>query len=225
MALPITPNDAVKSTEDATLVPIETYVQLQLTVEKAVEYGFDPTAEPIVKVRDVVTREDAVILTNKNFNVKSCPYRVGDIYTTTVYNNPAVVWPGTTWERLPESRFPLNSNTSGQSLKIGGSNYISVANLPAHAHVSYPHTHTSAKHRHGSGWGENAIMGTPRYGFFTRTPGFGQAAGVDWDNADNATSYATTGTSSAATVSTYHTGSGTPYYPKYVALHMMVRKS
>lgn len=63
----------------------------------------------------------------KNF----CPYEVGDIYITTLSNNPATKYLGTTWEKI-EGRFLLSTSGSNASGKTGGSNTKTIAkeNLP-----------------------------------------------------------------------------------------------
>ena len=63
----------------------------------------------------------------KNF----CPYSIGDIYITTLSNNPATKYLGTTWEKI-EGRFLLATSGSNASGQTGGSNTktISKANLP-----------------------------------------------------------------------------------------------
>lgn len=56
---------------------------------------------------------------------------MGDIYITTLSNNPAVHYLGTTWEKI-EGKFLLSTSGNGASGQTGGSNTktITQANLP-----------------------------------------------------------------------------------------------
>ena len=74
---------------------------------------------------------------------------MGDIYITTLSNNPAVHFLGTTWEKI-EGRFLLSTSGSNASGQTGGSNTktIAKANLPnmklqvdSFALTTQPHTH------------------------------------------------------------------------------------
>lgn len=63
-----------------------------------------------------------------------CPYKVGDIFSTTLETDPSTTWTGTTWEMLPNDFMPLN--TTGTNVKVtGGSRVITEANLPSHTHT------------------------------------------------------------------------------------------
>jgi len=81
----------------------------------------------------------------KNF----CPYSVGDIYITTLSNNPATKYLGTTWEKI-EGKFLLATSGSNASGQTGGSNTktISKANLPAVKVQVDSFALTNAKHGH-----------------------------------------------------------------------------
>ncbi|UPO98438.1 hypothetical protein MKD34_09145 (plasmid) [Cetobacterium somerae] len=84
-------------------------------------------------------------LDTKNINERYCPYRVGDILTTTIPSNPGEVWSGTGWEKI-EGCFLYAHNSAGDR---GGENtvYLNVGHLP-------PHNHGSGYIRHNAGDGE-----------------------------------------------------------------------
>lgn len=71
-------------------------------------------------------------LDTKNINERYCPYRVGDILTTTIPSNPAEVWVGTGWEKI-EHVFLYAHNSAG-SRGGGNSTYLNVGHLPPHNH-------------------------------------------------------------------------------------------
>ena len=70
------------------------------------------------------------LLTKNSIDWLYCPYRVGDIISSTNQANPAATWLGTTWEKL-ENCFLYGHNTVGAR---GGSSQINltVAQLPPH---------------------------------------------------------------------------------------------
>lgn len=95
---------------------------------------------------------DAINTTDK------CHYKVGDIYITTNSTNPAVLWIGTTWEKI-EGKFLRATSSSWEEAGIsGGSDYktLGVENLPRHNHTGTvasngEHTHLQEQHSHGKG--------------------------------------------------------------------------
>lgn len=110
----------------------------------------------------------------KNF----CPYEVGDIYITTLSNNPATRYLSTTWEKI-EGRFLLATSSSIASGQTGGSNTktITQANLPNIKLQVDAFSVTTAKHTHsytafnpgarrsggypgGNDWGNNYTTNT-----------------------------------------------------------------
>lgn len=76
-----------------------------------------------------------------------CPYRVGDIYYTTLETNPSTYWTGTTWEMLPDGIMPMSTtSTTGAT---GGSRTIESRHMASHTHTTTftgtgitGHTHT-----------------------------------------------------------------------------------
>lgn len=79
--------------------------------------SMDGKWEPLVRWRDL-----------KEY----CPYRIGDILTTTLSGNPAEVWIGTGWEKI-ENCFLYAHNSAGDR---GGENtiYLNTNHLPPHNH-------------------------------------------------------------------------------------------
>ena len=166
------------------------------------------------------------ILHTGNFKFDSCPYNVGDVFITTFFRNPAETWPGTTWSRLPAGTMPMNTNISGNALTTGGGDVVTTAMMPVHNHTTPPHTHAhSANHRHGSGWGEREQDSYyVRHGIFTLQWGYGTNANQDWDDADNATSYANV-TYTSSTTSMKSVGGNAAYKPPYTIVYILVRTS
>lgn len=99
--------------------------------------------------------EDLLAIVN---SLDKCPYKIGDIYITTNSSNPAVLWIGTTWEKI-EGKFLRATSSSWEEAGIsGGSDYkiLGVENLPRHNHTGTAisdgeHTHLQEEHSHGKG--------------------------------------------------------------------------
>lgn len=166
----------------------------------------------------------------KNF----CPYEVGDIYITTLSNNPATRYLGTTWEKI-EGRFLLATSGSNASGQTGGSNTktISKANLPnvklqvdpfslgrgtqeITGRIDYDRTPVKAASGAfvASYNGENVVhSGTDPYKYYDRTV---FTASRTW-----------TGMSTSASPYTSSLGSGTPLdiTPAYYTVHIWKRLS
>ena len=77
-----------------------------------------------------------------------CPYKAGDIYITTNTQNPALIWQGTTWQKI-EGKF-LKASVNGENAGATGgrdSVTLSVDNLPPHNFSGT--TSTNGNHNHG----------------------------------------------------------------------------
>lgn len=94
-----------------------------------------------IKVGDGVTPWN-----NLQYMFKSCPYEVGDILVTMNATDPAVRWPGTTWEVFAPGRVLIGAGTgtdiNGTSMefKVGAtggeySHQLTVGELPSHKHI------------------------------------------------------------------------------------------
>ena len=152
----------------------------------------------------------------KNF----CPYSVGDIYITTLSNNPAVHFLGTTWEKI-EGRFLLATSGSNASGQTGGSNTktITQANLPNIKLQVDSFSVTTTKHTHkmrnwfGYSYGDN-----------NRIAGGGGNRVVESDQYTLEGGGQNTGTASPYTSTL---GSGTPLdiIPAYYTVHIWKRLS
>lgn len=136
-----------------------------------------------------------------------CPVPVGGIFITKLTDNPAVRYPGTTWEKL-EGRFLYGTSGQEESGATGGSSSVvlSVENMPAHTHAltaktdeSGSHTHTSGNHRHkvdshshtqpshshSVKMSDRNDSGNPNYLFAPNGGNYGMesaASGNGWDN-------------------------------------------
>lgn len=88
--------------------------------------------------------EQEIVEKFKNF----CPFSVGDIFITTSEINPATRFLGTTWDKLPNDRFLLNSSNPNSAGRTGGSATITEANLPRHRFRVDNHLHTEIPHYH-----------------------------------------------------------------------------
>lgn len=118
-------------------------------------------------------------------------------------NNPATLYPGTTWLKI-ENRFLYASSTSGA---IGGRSSVSlaVANIPSHTHSASQgahshtanhnhsasqsaHAHTQPAHYHGT-IGDNSTVGGSPFGIYEGSNNkVGLKSAIDWDNSTYRTS-------------------------------------
>uniref|UniRef100_UPI0026376DA4 phage baseplate protein n=1 Tax=uncultured Cetobacterium sp. TaxID=527638 RepID=UPI0026376DA4 len=88
-----------------------------------------------------------------------CPYRVGDIITTTNTTHPATTWPGTQWERYGDGKVVVGLNSSESEFnsvgKTGGTKTESLTEAQ-----NGPHGHTVTSVISGSGWyGQGGALG------------------------------------------------------------------
>ncbi|MGL5713090.1 MAG: hypothetical protein ACRCX2_08730, partial [Paraclostridium sp.] len=85
---------------------------------------------------------------------KNCPYRVGDILTTTLADSPSVTWLGTAWQKI-EGKYLKGSKGSESSKATGGSNTktLTVDQMPSHGHSASGSTGASGKHTHTANHG------------------------------------------------------------------------
>ena len=168
---------------------------------------------------------DKAVEANNNIS-KFCPYRVGDILTTTLPENPAATWVGTTWTKI-EGRYLKGTSGSEASKQTGGSmtKTLSVANMPAHNHSASQsaHTHTQPAHTHnitrptrqgGTGGSASKDCGWSSDTGLTRTDTF-TTVGAGGDNTGSAQPAITIG----------NTGSGTAFdiQPSYYTVHYWLR--
>lgn len=144
---------------------------------------------PIPTVDDVIAKMPPypVIPTIPSItdNLKSA-YPVGSIYLTTSSSNPSVLLGFGSWSRIESNKY-LMTYTSGGS--TGGSNYISVANMPSHTHKFMN------KIRKRGGRATNDCSGGCDWVDDTV-----KRNNTDFDEIDN---------------TTYSSGSGSAYYPSY----------
>lgn len=93
-----------------------------------------------IKVGDGVTPWNSL-----QYMFKSCPYEVGDILVTMNETDPAVRWPGTTWEVFAPGRVLIGAgkgtdvNGTSMEFKVGAtggeySHQLTVGELPSHRH-------------------------------------------------------------------------------------------
>lgn len=93
-----------------------------------------------IKVGDGVTPWNSL-----QYMFKSCPYEVGDILVTMNATDPAVRWPGTTWEVFAPGRVLIGAgkgtdvNGTSMEFKVGAtggeySHQLTVGELPSHGH-------------------------------------------------------------------------------------------
>lgn len=94
-----------------------------------------------IKVGDGVTPWNSL-----QYMFKSCPYEVGDILVTMNETDPAVRWPGTTWEVFAPGRVLIGAgkgtDVNGTSMEFavgatGGeySHQLTVGEMPSHNHL------------------------------------------------------------------------------------------
>lgn len=126
---------------------------------------------------------------------------VGEVYLTTNANfNPNTAFGGTWSQITGQDYLRIVTSNAGTT---GGSNTITVANLPAHNHTGS--TNTTGDHKHSIG-GQNASLASGSS--YARPRGY--SSGVLEATYDTNT----TGNHSH-TFTTDNTGSGTAFYPKY----------
>ncbi|MGL5715368.1 MAG: hypothetical protein ACRCX2_20285, partial [Paraclostridium sp.] len=85
---------------------------------------------------------------------KNCPYRVGDMLTTTLTDSPSVTWVGTSWQKI-EGKYLKGSKGTEASKTTGGSNTktLTVDQMPSHGHSGSGSTGASGKHTHTANHG------------------------------------------------------------------------
>lgn len=97
-----------------------------------------------IKVGDGVTPWNSL-----QYMFKSCPYEVGDILVTMNATEPAVRWPGTTWEVFAPGRVLIGAgkgtdiNGTSMEFKVGAtggeySHQLTVGEMPSHNHWITP---------------------------------------------------------------------------------------
>lgn len=151
-------------------------------------------------------------------------YPIGSVYFSADESNPAILFGGT-WVRYDGGLIAANNTFTGYAAvgETGGTNSISIANLPAHTHTGPSHTHTvsgtaasAGAHSHkgsGGSWillasgstvsGLNATWGNGNINTSLRTT-----------DSSGAHTHTVTGTAAASgTGNTGSTGSGNAYIP------------
>lgn len=114
-----------------------------------------------IKVGDGVTPWNSL-----QYMFKSCPYEIGDILVTMNATDPAVRWPGTTWEVFAPGRVLIGAgkgtDINGTSMEFavgatGGeySHQLTVGEMPSHSHSASSsstgdHYHVWYSGRYGS---------------------------------------------------------------------------
>lgn len=94
-----------------------------------------------IKIGDGVTPWNSL-----QYMFKSCPYEVGDILVTMNETDPAVRWPGTTWEVFAPGRVLIGAgkgtdvNGTSMEFKVGAtggeySHQLTVGELAGHTHT------------------------------------------------------------------------------------------
>ncbi len=106
----------------------------------------------IFKIQQIITD-----FRNRLSNLEgACTIRPSQYFITEETSNPAVIWPGTTWEKL-EGRVLIGAGGSFQLKSEGGvaSITLALANIPGHTHsfsattsTAGAHSHTVSSHRH-----------------------------------------------------------------------------
>ena len=152
---------------------------------------------------------------------------VGEVYLTTSSTfNPNTAFGGT-WTQLTGNQYLRIM--SGNMAQTGGSNTITVDNLPSHSHtMSHSHGFGADFYlRHGAGSGvEIAAAGTNTTvtdGAYSSTWGNGFVTQTYSHHPDKVAISGTTGASSAS--STGSTGSGTAFYQEYYGCYAWLRTS
>lgn len=84
--------------------------------------------------------------------ILGCPIRTLQYFITEEVSNPAVIWPGTTWEKL-EGRILIGAGGTFALKSQGGavSMALAIANIPGHDHSFSATTNTTGSHNHKSG--------------------------------------------------------------------------
>lgn len=148
-----------------------------------------------------------------------CPYNIGDIYHTLKSDNPNVIWPNTSWEKI-EGRILLGSSNSYALGSSGGSatTALTIANLPAHRHQVDSTTATIPAHTH------TINTGTDDY---RRNDGRITWGGTQSYRGDYSTNSAGGGSTGAIAPYTNYVGSGTAFsiLPPYIAANIWKRIS
>lgn len=172
-----------------------------------------------------------------------CPYKTGDIYITTNTQNPALIWQGTTWQKI-EGKF-LKASVNGENAEATGgrdSVTLSIANLPPHSfsgitstngnhnHWQDAHLHSQPAHTHNVPYSNDGGWGVGD-GLSRRAPGgvrgylSSQSAGGE--NTGEARPAIHYNGNHNHTFTTNTLGSGTSFdiKPSYVVVHIWKRIS
>ncbi len=102
----------------------------------------------IFKIQQIITD-----FRNRLSNLEgACTIRPSQYFITEETSNPAVIWPGTTWEKL-EGRVLIGAGGSFQLKSEGGvaSITLALANIPGHTHSFSATTNSAGNHTHKSG--------------------------------------------------------------------------
>lgn len=102
------------------------------------------SVEEIDKNMDIIDEEVG--------RLRECQFDIEDYWITESTLNPAVKWPGTTWEKL-EGRIIIGAGGAFALKSQGGavSIALAIANIPRHTHSFSATTNTTGNHNHKSG--------------------------------------------------------------------------
>lgn len=94
-----------------------------------------------------------------------CPYRVGDILLSTIADDPALTYPGTTWQRECAGYYLIGVDDDNESYSTGGK----TGGNWNHTHTIASHTHSIGAHSHGYGSLYAAIYNAGTSGHYYKT--------------------------------------------------------
>ena len=131
-----------------------------------------------IKIGDGLTPWNSLV-----YVFKSCPYEIGDILVTMNATDPAVRWPGTTWEVFAPGRVLIGAGTGKDSrnesktFKVGdtGGEYnhqLTTGEMPKHQHYfGHPMLQWSTADNRND-YGQNTAPATPTSGTLGASGGY-----------------------------------------------------
>lgn len=169
-----------------------------------------------------IALSDIKVAANNGF-LPICPFPIGFIYQSTENVSPASIYGGT-WTQMSDNKFWLSSTTSEET---GGSNTISIDNLPSHTHTGPSHQHgvgtlsveTNGSHHHTLEgiWTQGTLK------WATNSGGLHGKTNVTTSTDGNHTHRLSGSTASSGTGNTGATGKGSNYWQPYRTCYCWVR--
>lgn len=143
-------------------------------------------------------------------NLSKCPYRVGDVFTTTNAVNPSEYYKGTEWNVFAPGRVLVGVDSGQELFKTGGLEggeqkvKLTESQIPSHTHIQNAHNHTQKAHGHAVRYkGFNIPSQVGGYAALRRNE-----TADDYDGTDTNAAISATAVNNATTAVNQSTGGG-----------------